>query len=302
MWELVRSLQALNDPASAALHLPWLRTLSGRLDGLDLRPAVALVPTRGFSPDFLTPAPTSPLGDIAEGLAELRATTAEQVRRDMVFFERSHGRMPIVDPWNEHPRREVTRLAGTLEAFWARAIEPSWPRIRALLDADLAHRARRLTEGGPAGLFAELHRDVGWHGDRLTVDIPFTDTVHLDGRGLLLIPSVFLWERPAAITEPPWQPTLLYPARGIATLWDAGEARTPEGLARVIGDARARLLQRLDAPRSTTELARLTGLTPGGASQHLTALRGAGLVTSRREGRLVLYVRTPLADALAGAV
>jgi DNA-binding transcriptional ArsR family regulator len=301
MWELVRSLQALRDPASAALHLPWLRTLSGRLGDLDLRPAVALVPPRGFSPDFLTPPPSSPLGDVAEDLAALRATTAAQVRRDMEFFDRSHGNTAaITAPWVAHPRRNVTRLADTLAEYWARAIEPSWPRIRALLDADLAHRSRRLTEGGIARLFADLHPLVRWRGDQLEVDIAFTDTVELGGRGLLLMPSAFMWSRPGAISEPPWQPTVIYPARGIATLWEEGD-RAPAGLARVIGEARARLLQQLDAPRSTTELARRTGLTPGGASQHLTALRGAGLVTGRREGRLVLYVRTPLADALVAA-
>jgi DNA-binding transcriptional ArsR family regulator len=33
---------------------------------------------------------------------------------------------------------------------------------------------------------------------------------------------------------------------------------------------------------------------------HLTALRDAGLVNARRQGRVVLYVRTPLGDALTG--
>ena len=46
------------------------------------------------------------------------------------------------------------------------------------------------------------------------------------------------------------------------------------------------------------DLARLLGLSPGGASQHLTALRAAGLVTARREGRSVLYARTALGDGL----
>jgi DNA-binding transcriptional ArsR family regulator len=109
---------------------------------------------------------------------------------------------------------------------------------------------------------------------------------------------VFSWLGPATLTEAPWQPTLLYPARGVATLWDTGADRTPEALASVIGRTRAGLLAELDAPRSTTDVARLLGITPGGASQHLGALRAAGLVASQREGRVVLYVRTPLADAL----
>ena len=39
-------------------------------------------------------------------------------------------------------------------------------------------------------------------------------------------------------------------------------------------------------------------LSAATASHHVTALRDAGLATGRRSGRAVLYVRTPLGDAL----
>jgi DNA-binding transcriptional ArsR family regulator len=61
------------------------------------------------------------------------------------------------------------------------------------------------------------------------------------------------------------------------------------------------LLTHLDTPRSTTELAVRTGITPGGVSQHLTALRNAGLVTRHRAGRTVLYARSTAADTLLDA-
>jgi hypothetical protein len=296
-FELVRSLQALRDPSTAALHLPWLRGLSGRLGGLDLEPVVALVPPSGYSPDFLTPPPTGPVGDIESDLARMRATPAAQVRKELGVFARVHRRRALAQPWLDHPRRELGRLTDTLEAYWERALEPVWPRIRAFLEADLAHRARRLTEGGPAALFEDLHPTLHWHGDRLEVHTTYDTTVALAGRGLLLVPSAFAWERAFSMTDAPWQPTVVYPARGVSTLWeDAGAA--PEGLARVLGETRARLLAALDAPRSTTELARRLGLSAGGISQHLSALKSAGLVSAGREGRLVLYVRTPRAEAL----
>jgi DNA-binding transcriptional ArsR family regulator len=69
-------------------------------------------------------------------------------------------------------------------------------------------------------------------------------------------------------------------------------------LARVLGRSRARLLTALDAPRSTAELARRLELTTGAVSQHLSALRGAGLVTATRHGREVLYLRTQPAERL----
>ena len=76
MHELVHSLVALRDPAHAALHVPWLRSLSGRLDGLPLERAVALLPPRGYTPDFLTPPPGGPLGSIEDDFAALRGTRA----------------------------------------------------------------------------------------------------------------------------------------------------------------------------------------------------------------------------------
>ena len=48
------------------------------------------------------------------------------------------------------------------------------------------------------------------------------------------------------------------------------------------------------------EIARRLSVSPGNASHHLKALAGAGLATARREGREVLYVRTPTGDALVG--
>jgi hypothetical protein len=298
MWELVRSLLALRDPSHAALHLPWLRSLSGRLDGLALEPAVALTPPRGFVPDFLTPPPAGPLGSIEDDLAALRATRIADIRADMALFASQHARgAAIAEPWLAHPRREVRRLADMLEAYWARALEPVWPRVSAFLDADIAYRARRLAAGGPAALFADLCEGVSWTGQHLDVRVPAHEaTFELGGRGLLLMPSAFSATRPVVIDRAPWQPTVVYPARGIATLWeDAPPA--PDGLARLLGATRAAVLSDLAAPRSTTELAERLALSPAGTSHHLTALRDAGLVTGRREGRSVLYVRTALGDA-----
>jgi DNA-binding transcriptional ArsR family regulator len=99
---------------------------------------------------------------------------------------------------------------------------------------------------------------------------------------------------------PPWQPTVFYPARGISMLWESDGEPSPAALAGVVGATRARLLALLGAPRSTTELAERLEQHAGGISQHLTALRAAGLVSSSRHGRAVLYVRTPLADRLVG--
>ncbi len=155
------------------------------------------------------------------------------------------------------------RLCDLFDAFWRAAVEPHWPRIHSLLEADLRHRSRRLTEGGQVRLFEDLHPAVNWVGDRLEIEMTWTDTVDLDGKGLLLLPSA-LEAAPVAVADAPWQPTLIYPARGLALLWEPGSQAGPEALAGWSAAPVRTMLVALSAPRSTTELARSLGLSPGG--------------------------------------
>jgi DNA-binding transcriptional ArsR family regulator len=100
--------------------------------------------------------------------------------------------------------------------------------------------------------------------------------------------------------ELPHRYALVYPVSG--ALADIGTMRaSTDGLARLIGPNRARVLRLLGEPRSTTQLAALTGLPPGAVSSHLRVLLEAGAVLRRRTGREVLYWRTSLGHALAGS-
>jgi DNA-binding transcriptional ArsR family regulator len=294
--ELVSSLRALREPSRAAVHLEWVRSVRGTVGELDLGPALALLARRDYTPDFVTPPPESPLGSIEDDLERIRATAARQVRREVsVVAERS--RAPELHAFLEHPRREARRLADVLGEYWERALAPSWSRVRALLEADLGRRARRLSETGTGAALGDLHPGVSWSGDRLRVNVALDRTCVLDGRGLQLVPSAFQWEGPVAVIGAPWQPTVIYPARGVALLWET-EPPLEDAVAAVLGRTRARVLASVSAPSTTTQLARRLGISAAGASQHLTALAAAGLVTRRREGREVLYLRSGLGDGL----
>ena len=298
-WELATSLRALRDPATAGVHIEWVRSMRGRLAGLDLRPALALLGRADYTPDFMTPSPRGPLDSIEEGLEQIRAAPIARVRRE-VGYVRKRRRAPELDTFLEHPRRELNRLARALGEYWERAFAPSWPRVRALLEADIAQRARSLAEQGAAAALPDLHPGIRWHADRLAVPVSHNATVPLEGRGLLLVPSAFGWRGPTVTTAEPWQPAVIYPARGVALLWEE-EAPLDDAIASLLGRTRARVLAASAAPVSTSELARRLAITPSGASQHLSALSAAGLVSRRREGREVLYMRTPLAESLLGA-
>jgi DNA-binding transcriptional ArsR family regulator len=147
-------------------------------------------------------------------------------------------------------------------------------------------------------LFDDLNPAVRWRDERLVIEHPRVSARRgLRGKGLLLVPSVFVWPRVFSITVPGWQPTLRYPPRGIGELW-TGATAPSAALTGVFGASRARLLAELANPASTTDLAARTGLTAGGVSQHLTALKAAGLVSAHRVGRFVLYSRTGIAEQL----
>jgi DNA-binding transcriptional ArsR family regulator len=298
--EVVGGLRLLRDPDRAGPHLPWLRDALPIARGMPLETALARMPSYGYVPDFLTPPASSPVASFEDELERFRTTSPSVVRREVELLYRGKRAPEVIRELVAHPLRGLGRLTAVLDLWWRRAVEPHWLRIRSLLDADLAHRARRLTAGGPAALFSDLHDAMTWHDDRLELATVYEARIALAGRGLLLVPSAFYWQGIGPIVHPPWQPTLLYPARGLELLWETGTA-SPGALSAVIGRSRARLLALLDAPRSTTELARRLTLTSGAVSQHLSALRAAGLVSATRRGREVLYLRTELAEQLLAA-
>ncbi|WP_254548970.1 ArsR/SmtB family transcription factor [Catellatospora tritici] len=191
-------------------------------------------------------------------------------------------------------------LAEQIEQYWCIAVDADWPRIRVLLEGDVLGRARQLAEHGAAQMLNSLHERVRWEHGALSVRQPHCTAENLaDGGGLTLVPSVFAW--PDVLTVPTGVlPQLAYPARGSATLWEAAPT-AGEALGAVLGHSRARLLAEMGTPVSTSELARRTGITAGGVSQHLTALRAAGLVATHRHGRMLLSARTAVADALLSA-
>lgn len=106
MWETAAAIRALRNPGLISLHLPWIKRIRSKLEGLDHSLAFALLPRRGYIADFLCP-------------------------------------------------------------------------------------------------------NVVWADGGLKVKMECAQEIELNGRGLLLVPSAFSCHRTPAITEPPWQPTLI---------------------------------------------------------------------------------------------
>ncbi|MEV7614243.1 ArsR family transcriptional regulator [Streptomyces sp. NPDC089799] len=316
LGETVLSLRVLRDPGLSALHLPWRRSVVGRLGGLDTGLLMSLVADRLTLPDFLTPRPEVFEPDFEAELAAVRRTPPEVVRRDLPA---AHAPDPLPAPLhaaNADRDGDVLllrdRICELLHRYWEIAVRPVWPQIRLVVEADMTYRARQLARGGARLLFADMHPQLRWEdaGSRGVLRVARTIGAgyhaKASGRGMLLVPSVFA-HKVAPPVGPGEPPTLLYPSRGVATLWATAPAPPPgpavaareAALVPLLGAPRARLLGLVAEPLATVELARRLRVTPSAVSQHLRVLHGAGLVTRARQGRQVLYRRSPLGDRLA---
>ncbi|WP_420115018.1 ArsR/SmtB family transcription factor, partial [Pseudactinotalea sp.] len=161
---------------------------------------------------------------------------------------------------------------------------------------------RRSSDAGLAEMASTLHSTVTWADEIVRVEMTrHEEIVDCGGTGLVLVPSVMMPIRGCSVlTERPAQPTIFYPAHGVSETWYRSGADALDALTALLGQARARLVLELQQPLSTSECAELTDLAPSTASHHLSVLREAGLVDSRRSGVRVLHARTPLGEALAG--
>jgi DNA-binding transcriptional ArsR family regulator len=298
--ELVASIRCLRDPQRAAVYAGWHRTITGRLDDFDPELLAALSPVGPYGWDFLSPPVTRQWADLGEELDAIAAAPPAAVRAELERYG------PVPEPLrrlHKNPARELAEIVTLLAAYWDAAVAPVWAQVRALTAADLVARTEQFATGGVAAVLGQLHGEVAFHGDRIRVD-KGSQCVHrydLTGQGVLLVPCVFTWPTLIVWCCAAEQPALLYPTRGAATLGEPAVVAPAAPLHAVLGRGRAGILAALGEPRSTSRLAADLDLSPSAVSQHLKALRAAGLVGSRRRGREVLYHRTGAAASLLAA-
>jgi DNA-binding transcriptional ArsR family regulator len=281
----------------------WVRRLVPEFTRLsaadDAFAAMLALNSRTFGPAFTSPPPTGMTQSIEDDLAAVRGTPLAQARREI---RECLARRPTTETRVLNVLRSpavVDRVADALDQAWRSLFAAEWLRLRAICERDVLYRSAELGRAGWAAAFTGLPR-MRWRAGALEVSVGGpARTVPLAGEGLLLVPSVLVWPGVAAFADDPWPKAIVYPARGVAALWEGSGGRDPGALGDLVGRSRARLLAALDTPTSTTALARTTGLATGAVGDHLSVLRRAGLVDGTRAGRSVLYRRTALGDALA---
>ncbi len=266
------------------------------------RMAFELTPAHGWVPDFLAP---TTAGEPEELLERVRATPRRRLREEMA---RLAARQPV-PRWarllGEDPA-VLRQLVDSLTAAHDVLLAPYRPHVESLLKTDNALRARDFLHGGMERVLARLHpRRIRWEPPVLSVTMAsgLDADLHLEGRGLLLVPSVFGTDAPVIAPDVQPQPMLFYPASSDSPLPGVVRPRTGASatLAQLLGRTRAAVLLAI-ADRdgcTTTELSTAVGVSVSSASEHATVLRRTGLIATTRHHKAVLHTITSTGRVLA---
>jgi hypothetical protein len=298
MWETVLSLHILLSRAGRLVFQPWRQRARSAVPRQARTVLAALAPPVGNFPDSLTPAAAQ--RGLDHGIEALLSTPRRRLRKDVESLLRS---LPAEVSGLGHGDTGVLRTVATaVRAYHDSVLAPFWPAMRAAVRFE---RARLVRSGGPGDVEAMLNAlpaPLRWEAPTLVTDYPALRTdeidLHLDGRGLVLIPSYFCWREPVTLIDSDLPPVLVYPVERrdveVDQLPDGGLA----ALAALLGPTRASVLEALDDGCTTSELARRLRISPASASTHTKVLREAGLVTSTRDANAMIHGLAPLGSAL----
>ncbi|GAA4496789.1 winged helix-turn-helix domain-containing protein [Actinoallomurus oryzae] len=255
------------------------------------RPLFELIPPTAGGPLFLDPVSE----DFDDGLDRVLSTP-----RDDVDAELTRSCRPT--PWTkgliDRDRDAWRTLERALRGAYDGLIEAEWTRIRASFHADVAWRRMLLSEEGLRAALVSICPGSRWDGTTLELNAPWESERLLGGHGLTLLPSPFWTGGPRTNVHPDGSMLLVYPA---LTPLPLIEPEAGDGLGALLGQTRAAVLRVLTAPRTTSELARTLGISGASASEHARTLRRGGLVVTRRTGRAVTHLITPLGLRLLNA-
>lgn len=308
LWETVLSLHMLRAGYGRLAFAEWRRNVRaglhrhGRTD--EVRQLLPLVPDASYFPDFVTP-PEGMLG-LEAGVEAVVATPRARIDHELGILHERVGAPGWAHELTDRAPHARERLGRMISGYHARALTPYWGAIRRRSAADRATRVRALQTGGVGGvqgLLSSFRPAMRWRPPVLEIPAhPVNRDLHLQGRGLLLVPSQFCWRRPVPLADPELPPTVLYPLdrdpRWMSPeRYGSGEASC-DPLARLLGATRAAVLRGAADVPNTTELARHADISASAASQHAAVLREAGLLVSHRHANSVFHQLSSLGAAL----
>ncbi|MFB6721033.1 ArsR family transcriptional regulator [Kribbella sp. NPDC056345] len=297
LWELMLSLHLLQGekPRQPQYFAQWRRSLPRdesfhQMIRTTLAPAA---PAGAYFPDFMTP--IEGLAGFEAGLETVLSTPRQRMRRELDLVTPPRGSAAWIAALANGRAADIATLGAAMQTYYDRALAPYWPTIRARIRAEYLLRTRLHSDDGISGLLGSLRPALRWEPPVLEVNGPTSRDIHLNGRGLTLIPSYFNWHNPMTMYDPELPPVVIYPSGRLGCPQPVAPGK---GLADLIGSTRAAGLEAIANGCTTSELAAALSISRSTASEHATVLRGAGLITTERQGLAVWHSLTALGTAV----
>ncbi|MEJ8658912.1 DUF5937 family protein [Streptomyces sp. MS1.AVA.4] len=178
------------------------------------------------------------------------------------------------------------------QAFFA----DTWRRVSPRLAADARHKTELLRRKGLEEALRSVSPALTYDeaAERVCADkLSEGRTTAVDpavGAGLSFVPSHFGWPHLTVLYAPGWRPAIVYPVGAPDLPAPASVELLKRRMDALAHPLRMRLCRNLArASYTTSELAEAHGITAPEVSRHLSVLKQAGLVTTRRRGRYVLH-------------
>lgn len=206
--------------------------------------------------------------------------------------QRGHTALRLIEDHLSDPGGTRERLLGFLHAI-SEVVAPEWQRVNAPLAADAQLRRRIAARDGVTAALTGLTPASRLLSDpeRVAFDKMHHGILDLRRKVLLALPSVFGWPHLLVKHEPGWPALVQYPIGPTVISREVPSATLVRRRLAVLSDSSRIQVCRLLAREqlSTTDLARLTGVSAPQMSRLLKPLRDAGLLTSERDGHFVRY-------------
>ncbi|MDI9888633.1 helix-turn-helix transcriptional regulator [Streptomyces sp. HNM0645] len=270
-------------------------------------PLFDFIPALGPGVGFLDLSGPEAPEDFAD---RLRSAPAHEIVRHLEQWTAGRQRVPQVARQLRQNPSLVHHVADAVQSAHELFIAPYWLRIQQLAGADRVLRLRQLSEHGVERLLSELNpRYITWTSPvlHLTTASGRDGDIHLAGRGLVLIPTVFGAHYPAFDYSDHSQPWITFPVResthataAPATFTAGALTDVPASLRALLGRTRATVLCVIAEHTSctTTQLAIYAHISPASASEHASILRNAGLTTLTRDGKSARHALSPAGQTL----
>lgn len=174
------------------------------------------------------------------------------------------------------------------EAFFA----DTWARVNHQLAADARHKTELLRRKGLAEALKAISGAVSLDEDArvITVDKISEGRTTSGTGGLVLVPTSLGWPHLMVLHRKGWQAAITYPISTSGLTAPPTVEQLTRRMSALAHPVRMRLCRHLARGSYTTgELADAHGMTAPEISRHLTVLKKAGLVTTRRRGRYVQH-------------